>query len=153
MNSFFRKMRCTVAIEMSKSEAAYLKISWGLSWNIGSSCSTVCSFVRVFHWPLWEIFALSMNRVCHCMIVLRAGGSFPIFVRTQRCVKRMLVPNFDFEVCVFFLVLLLNMEHKHKVEEAFYNLSKTQQKRQNISTMSIKSKERATTSNQTKQKN
>ena len=159
---------------MSKPNAASIILSWGWSWNNDPTSSTVCSLVRGLSFPpLREIFALSMNRVCHCMILLRPGGFFLIRVRTQRCVlvtdwfrtysakipafswgvKRTLVSDFDFEVCLFFLGLQLNMEHRCKAEEVCYNPSKTQQEMQNISTMSIKSKERSDDSNQTKRKN
>ena len=166
-------MRCTVAEGKSEAEADFLKLSWGCFWNISCTFSTVCSLVQGLPLPpLWEIFALSINRVCHCMILFRAGGSFLIGVSSHRCVlvtdwfriysatthafswgvKRILVPDFNFEICPFFLVLQLDMEHRCKVEQVFYNPSKTQQKSQNINTISIESKKRADASNQTKQK-
>ena len=173
LNKHFRKLRCNVAVEIRKLEAASLILSWGNSRNIYRTFSTLWSLVRGLPLPpLWEIFALSINWVCHCMTVLRAGGSFLILVRTQRCVllidwfqiysatiralswglKLILVPDFDFEVCLLFLLLQLNTEHICKVENFSNNPSKNQQQCQSICTMSIKSKERANTSNQIKQK-
>ena len=64
-----------------------------------------------------------------------------------------MTPDFDFDVCLFILLLQINMGHRYKVEEAFYNPSMNQPKRKNVSRMSIKSKERPNTSNQTKLKN
>ena len=72
---------------------------------------------------------------------------------SQKFDLRVLVPDFDLELCLLFVVLKVKLENICKIEEFFYNPSKIQQESQNINTSSIKSKDRTETSNQAKQKN
>ena len=54
MNKHFRKMRCMVAVKMSKAEALSLLLSWGCSWNIYRTCYSVFSLVRGLPLPPLE---------------------------------------------------------------------------------------------------
>ena len=98
MNKHLRKMRCMVAVEMSRAVAASLILSWGWSWNIDRTCSTIFSLVR----DLPYICAFHESRVPLYDIVRRRGFLSHLRTYTGLCSRNRLISNiFGYNMCFF----------------------------------------------------